>query len=255
MISSNQRGAMKINLRFIIGGLVALLIGIFIGFLITDQKLLFKVVFSNYDLLLQMFTVAVGGLIGAYSAFWLKSYNDDKKQREKEVTALNSEIFVSVRQLNAIRGIKKELEKYKTDFERSIILPSLSMSDFSDLKHKIEKIEFLYKKEEPQILYELVIVQQMFDIALNLIEDRNRFHFDEVRSVILKLHGAKKEIKYSEVEEILGSTLYREAISRSRKMYNHMEKLEEKLDDNYKKLREIAKKNYPGEGFISWIQE
>jgi len=73
-----------------------------------------SIVPKNYDYFIRALTVAVGGFIGAFSAFWLKGYEEKKKVKEMQKSALNSALFVLIRQINAIQCIKRDLDNYKT---------------------------------------------------------------------------------------------------------------------------------------------
>jgi hypothetical protein len=243
---------MKINLRFVIGLLTALLTGIFIGSAITDQNLLFEMTLSDGSILMSIFTVAIGGFIGAYSAFFLKSYEENIKVKNNEVAALNSAIFVLIRQRNTILILKKHLDKYKTDFERGFNLPAMAPPDYSGVRQNIEKLEFLFKNN-PQILFNLSIEQERFDQAMAAVNIRNNFYVDEIQITINKLRMNGELETLIGLESKLGERLYKGAIFQAQYMYEHVDKAEVTLEQTCNKLCEVAKDMYPKEKIIKWV--
>ncbi|HHP5494318.1 hypothetical protein [Aeromonas veronii] len=167
-----------------------------------------SVVPKSYDYLIRVLTVAAGGFIGAFSAFWLKSYEEGKKDKKKEKSALNSALFVLIRQINAIQCIKRDLDKYKTPFERGLSLPAMKPPDYSSVKQDIDSLQFLIDNDNAQIFMELTIEQERFEQAINSINIRNEFYVNEVQPA-LSFHALNgRPLPLAEFEEKLGERLF-----------------------------------------------
>ena len=213
-----------------------------------------SVVPKSYDYLIRALTVAVGGFIGAFSAFWLKSYEEEKKDKERQKSALNSALFVLIRQINAIQCIKRDLEKFKTPFDRGLSLPAMKPPDYSSVKQDIVSLNFLIDRDNAQILMDLAIEQERFEQTINSINIRNDFYVNEVQPA-LSFHALNgRPLPLAEFEEKLGERLFQGAINGSAVLYEHVYATDVSLHEKYTELRELAKKLFPGENFVAWTK-
>ena len=213
-----------------------------------------SVVPKSYDYIIRGLTVAVGGFIGAFSAFWLKSYEERKKSSEKQKQALNSALFVLIRQMNAIHCIKRDLDKFKEPFDQGLSLPAMQPPDYSSVKQDIDSLRFLIGSGNANILMELTIEQERFEQAINSINIRNEFYVNEVQPA-LSYHSLNgKPLPLSKFEEKLGERLFQGAMSGAEVMYEHVYASEISLDAKFKLLREIAKNLFPDEKFFDWVK-
>lgn len=213
-----------------------------------------SVVPKSYDYLIRALTVAVGGFIGAFSAFWLKSYEEQKKDKEQQKNALNSALFVLIRQINAIQCIKRDLEKFKTPFDRALSLPAMKPPDYSSVKQDIGSLNFLIDGDNAQILMDLAVEQERFEQTINSINIRNEFYVNEVQPA-LSFHALNgKPLPLAEFEEKLGERLSQGAINGSAVLYEHVYATDVSLHEKYTELRELAKKLFPGQNFVAWTK-
>lgn len=231
----------------IIVGLAALNIWYLSSVAITESVLP-----KNYDYLIGALSVASGAFIGAFSAFWLKSYEESNKEREARKNALNSALFVLVRKINAIGCIKRDLENYTTPFDRGLSLPAMKPPDYSDLRQDIYSLHFLIDIDKPQVLLDLTLEQERFEQAINSINIRNDFYVNEVQPA-LSFHSLNgRPLPLSEFEEKLGERLFQGAIQGAATMYELVYSSEASLHDKYEELRSLAKSLFPGEKFVGW---
>lgn len=213
-----------------------------------------SVVPKSYDYLIRALTVAVGGFIGAFSAFWLKSYEEGKKNKEKQKSALNSALFVLIRQINAIQCIKRDLEKYVTPFERGLSLPAMKPPDYSSVKQDIDSLQFLIDNDNAQILMELTIEQERFEQAINSINIRNEFYVNEVQPA-LSFHALNgRPLTLAEFEEKLGERLFQGAMNGAVVLYELVYASDASLHEKYTELRDVAKRIFPDEKFVAWTK-
>lgn len=212
-----------------------------------------SVIPESYDYIMRFMTVAIGGFIGAYSAFWLRKYEDNKSDLSKQKNSLNKALFVLVRQLNAILNIKSDFDKYDTPFHRGLSLPAMKPHDYSDLKLDIESLSFLLENRHPQILLELVTEQERFDQAMSAINIRNEFYVNEVQPA-LSFHALNgRPLPLEEFEEKLGERLFQGALNGATTMYEHVYASEITLEQTYSSLRKLAKELFPDDEFLKLI--
>jgi hypothetical protein len=213
-----------------------------------------SVIPKSYDYLLRVLTVALGGFIGAFSAFWLKSYEDGRKDKQKQKSALNSALFVLVRQMNAIQCIKRDLDKFKTPLDRGLSLPAMKPPDYSNVKQDVECLHFLIENDNASLLMDLMIEQERFEQAINSINIRNDFYVNEVQPA-LSFHALNgRPLPLSEFEEKLGERLFQGSLNGAEEMYDHIYASDFSLSEKYTALRELAVQLFPGEKFITWVK-
>lgn len=211
-----------------------------------------SIVPKSYDYLIRAFTVAVGAFVGAFAAFGLKRYEENKLSLKQQKAALNASLFVLLRQQNAISCIKRDLDKYETPFDRALSLPAFKPPEYSDVRQDIESLHFLIDEHEPQILMELTIEQERFEQTLNAINIRNEFYVNEVQPALSYYALNGRPLPLAEFEEKLGERLFQGAINGAKTMYELVEASDKSLEEKYTELRNIAKNMFPGERFIAW---
>lgn len=213
-----------------------------------------SVVPKRYDYFLQFAGVLIGGFIGAYSAFQLRRYEEAIAERRRQENALNQALFIFIRQMNAIMGLKGDFDKFKTPFARGLSLPAMKPPDYADLKHDLKELYFLLEKREPQLLMDITIEQERFEQALNAIAIRNDFYVNEVQPALSHHALNGRPLPLAEFEEKLGERLFQGAINGAQSMCELVDSSNESLPKTYKKLRETAVSLFPGARFVAWDQ-
>jgi len=210
---------------------------------------------QNFDYIIRILTVAVGGFIGAYSAFKLQAHQEYQVSLNARKAALNSALFVLIRQINAIQCIKRDFDEFNTPLKRALSLPAHEPPNYSDVKQDFKSLEFLIEKGEPQILLDLTIEQKRFEQTINSITIRNGFYVDEVQPV-LSYHGLNgRYLAMTEFEEKLGERIFQGAMKGANVMYDHVCASGLSLAKQHKELELIARKLYPRERFIGMKKE
>ena len=231
--------------------------GVIIGLVVLNLWYLSGVAVENavlpksYDYIIRAFTVAVGAFIGAFSAFWLKKHEEYKSEVKAQKVALNSALFVLIRQLNAIARIKQDFDKYKTPFDRALSLPAFKPPNYSDVRQDINSLHFLIDKGEATLLMELTIEQERFEQAINSISIRNEFYVNEVQPALSHHALNGKPLPLSEFENKLGERLFKGSINGAANMYDLVYSSAETIIECYTKLRDFSKQMFPGEKFVA----
>ncbi|WP_417316383.1 hypothetical protein [Cycloclasticus pugetii] len=244
---------MNVDIRILLGLLGALLVGIFFGFAIVDQDWLVSISSDKDGLIMNVFTVAVGGFIGAYSAFWLKANDDDRKRNELQINALNSALLILIRQINAIHGIKRDFDQYIAPLDRAFSLPAMQPPNYSDLKQNIDVLSFLIDSRNPHMLMKLTIQQERFEQAINAINIRNNFYVNEVQPALSYHNLNGRPLPVREFEEKLGERLFQGAISGAEGMYRLVESCDRSVSITYQELFALSRELYPKGKFLKWV--
>ncbi|MFT6349392.1 MAG: hypothetical protein ACJAYB_002413 [Psychromonas sp.] len=168
--------------------------------------------------------------------------------------AMNKVLFVSVRQINAIKNMRKEFSKFTLDLDKAFKLPAMKPPCYSELKYDFDELGFLLENH-PQTMMKLVVEQQRFDQAFNSIEIRNDFYVNEVQPVIGKLGYNRKSVSVDDFAEALGERLFEGAINGANNMYFHIEATDKSIIEMYDEISVVARKVFPGEKFIKWKPE
>ena len=243
---------MKVDIRMLLGLLGALLVGIFFGFAIVDQDWFASIMLNNDSLILNVFTVAVGGFIGAYSAFLLKSRDEERKLNEGQIKALNTALLVLIRQINAIAVTKRDLEPYVDPLDRAFSLPAMKPPNYLDLKLDIDSLSFLIDSSDPNMLMSLSIQQECFDQAINAINIRNDFYVNEVQKALSYLDVNGKKVSISEFQAALGERLFYGALNAAQNLYDHIEATDHSLRQVYKELLDLSRELHPKGTFLNF---
>lgn len=205
---------------------------------------------KNYEWFIRTLTIVVGAFAGAYAAFWLKTNKELLEKKDSQRSSLNNALFVLVRQINAIKNIKTELDKYSSEFEKSFVLPAIKPSDYSELKFDFNSLYFLMDGNHVQMLMELDLEEERFFQCISATMLRSEFLVHELQPA-LSFHASQGRItSEGTLQKYLGDRLFRGAVSSANNMYMHVNESHETLCHTFFKLRSIAKKIFPNDKFI-----
>ena len=100
------------------------------------------------------------------------------------VTAIKIARFTILRQINAITCIKKDLNEKQTDFEKTFKLLANQYPQYSNLKIDIKELIFFIEKGEVDLLQDLDIEQERFEVTLIAINKRNKHYLTYVEPAV-----------------------------------------------------------------------
>jgi hypothetical protein len=150
----------------------------------------------------------VTSFLGAGFAFLL---NDRAKARQTvrdQVAAVNRAQFTLLMQLNQLMLIQKKIEPFRHHPFRCIAMRSLLPFRDKVLPLDVNSLSFLLETDERQLLSELLLEQQRFNVAMQALNERSRIHIDEMQPRIVA--GIREEVEYLDSQwiEALGEPLY-----------------------------------------------
>ena len=205
----------------------------------------------SLDYLYKGITVLIAAFVGAFSAFKLNSKKEDDKKYTKQKLAMNKAIFVSIRQINALKNMQKEFAKYTNELDKAFKLPAMKPPCYDELKYNFDELSFLLE-DHPQVMMNLVIEQERFEQAFSSIEIRNDFYVHDVQPVLSKLALNGKDIIVAEFAKALGERLFEGAINGANTMYFHIETTNTSIVEMHDELSVVARKVFIGEKFVKW---
>ena len=194
----------------------------------------------------------LGTLLGATLAFRLNEDKEARKEQAARRAALNRALFVIARQKNAVTVIARELEPFKTDFERAFNFPPVKVPPYADLMHRFEELEFLLETKDINTILRLTIEQERFHQMLECLRTRNEFYVNELQKEIARLHLNGREFSGEAVAELLGERLFRTAMNASEVLRHHVETCAKSLPEMLSELRSVAKRIYPKHQFVGF---
>ena len=201
------------------------------------------------------FLALIGTFVGALFAFRLNENKEIRKLEMERKAALNRALFVLLRQYNAMRSLGKEIEPFKSEFERAFNCPALQPPPYSDLKQNFSELNFLLESPEPGVLMRLSIEEEGFHQALESVRIRNDVYVREVQPVIAQAGLNRRAVPVEEIQAALGERLLGSAINTSKYMYRNVDEAVRNLPSVHKELFSLAKKLYPRDKFIRAVSD
>ena len=196
----------------------------------------------------------LGTLLGATLAFRLNVDKELKKEDAAHRSALNRALFVLARQKNAVALIAREMEPFKTPFDRAFKFPAAKVPPYEDLVHRFEELEFLLNTSDVNAVIRLTVEQERFHQMLESLRVRNEFYVRELQPEIAR-HGLNgKEVSVSSVAQIFGDRLFGTAMNSSEILFNHVDSSLKSIPEMHQELRIVAKRLYPDSKFVGFAQ-
>ena len=231
----------------IFAGLLALNLWYFSSLAVTES-----IAPKSYEYMAQAVIIAIGAFIGSWSAVKLNENKEAADSYRLRKEALNQAIFVIARQMNAMRLIKQDIEKYQEGVQRAFNLPAQKPPKYSDLKQDINSLSFVLETDTPQILLDLTVEQERFDQAIESINVRNDFYVYQVQPAISQQGLTSLRVTRQQLREALGERIFEGAMQGARELSSHVVETDKSLPQMYSRLLDFSKKHFPGEKFVHW---
>lgn len=203
------------------------------------------------DGILKAYIVAIGGFIGAYSAFMLKRFEDIKITKEKRILSINIALFTMIQQINYIMMLKNSFNDFDGEFKRAFSMPAIKIPDGSNLKIDLDSLYFIIDNDNINLLLELAVEQSRFEQVIVAFEIRREFHETELQEQFSKHKITDRDISKEEIKRLIGDKVYYKAISCANAMHSHTNATEKSLLKKLTDLRSYAKKIFPDGKFTN----
>ncbi|MEY8238830.1 MAG: hypothetical protein RPT25_00635 [Cycloclasticus sp.] len=212
-----------------------------------------RVIPKGYDIALSFLIPLMSGFFGAYSAFKLREKEERAKTYENEVAAINTALFILGRQLNVIGNIRNAISLHKSDENRAIKLRANEIIDYKAIRLNLDTLGFLIPKGQTEILFALALEQELFELAIGVLETRSQFHIDHFQPAFEKLDIQNSDIHSREdFIAAIGEGLHSTLKVHTDNLYNTVEKSFISLYSTQERLRPVAFELYPNASFFSY---
>lgn len=196
----------------------------------------------------------LGTLLGATLAFRLNEDKESTKQHMARRSALNRALFVLARQKNAATLIARELEPFKTPFDRAFNFPAAKVPSYQDLVHRFEELEFLLNTSDVNTVMRLTVEQERFHQMLESLRIRNDFYVCELQPEIARHSLNRKEVSVTSVAELFGERLFGTAMHSADILRHHVELSVKSIPEMQEELHAVAKRFYPNSRFVGFTE-
>jgi hypothetical protein len=194
----------------------------------------------------------LGTLLGATLAFRLNEDKESMKEQMARRSALNRALFVLARQKNAATLIARELELFKTPFDRAFNFPAAKVPPYQDLVHRFEELEFLLNTSDVNTVMRLTVEQERFHQMLESLRTRNDFYIRELQPEIARHSLNGKEVSGTSVAELFGERLFGTAMHSAEILHHHVQSSVKSIPEMHEELRAVAKRLYPSSRFVGF---
>lgn len=209
-----------------------------------------RVIPTTYDYIINAIVVISAAFFGSYSAYFLSDKKEQTREYNKKINSLNSALFVTLRQFNALMVIKRELVKWENDPSRFINMPPRVNSSYSDLKIDLHGIDFLLRESNPNLLLELAVEQERFESAIMACSMRNDFHYKELQPALNAINFNIQNPTIQQLETAVGPKIAGTALKSTENVFSHVYLTHDSLSKIHSQLYKTAKELFPNETFI-----
>jgi len=196
------------------------------------------------------FLAVIGTFVGALFAFRLSERKELRAEARQHRVALNRALFIVLRQYNAMRWLKTNMDEHPEDYQISFNFPALKPPEYKDLVHDFDSLAFLFEDADPSLLMRLLVEQEGFQQSLESLKARNEFYVGEVQPAIAKLGVNRKVVQPAEFRANLGERLFEGAMSGALLARKNVNESCVSLLSLHGELFSVAKKLFPDTKFL-----
>jgi hypothetical protein len=180
---------------------------------------------------------------GAFFAYKFNSDREEKKKNEVNLASANKAIFTVIRIFNYVHSYNNQFIRNGKSNPGFYITIRPSLSGFNkDWKIDYDSISFLIAKSKPEILIDLVELEELFDNFKEILATRNRMHVEEVHPLMESAgitDGA--EVTMLDIDKVLGDRLSTMMKRITVSLIEETELLESKSEEVVHKLYDVMK--------------
>lgn len=205
---------------------------------------------KNYHYIITAIMMVSASFFGSYSAHHLHDKRDKEAKDKNRIEALNSALFTSLRQINAIAQLNKDLLEWKDKSNRFLFMPATLTRDYKDLKINFSTLEFLLLENNPTFLLLLSIEEERFESAIIATNMRSNIHKTELQPALSRASFHLMNPTFEQISLAAGDRITFSALKATDSMFNHVFMTHESYPKVHIELFNLAKKLYPNEKFI-----
>lgn len=207
---------------------------------------------QHWDVLLTSYLPALATLVAAfYGAKYAFKFQNDKEIKEntrRNIVNGNIAIFNMMRMITKLMDFQKQVIDPVRNLPINFLQMQPSIQINNDIKFNIETLYFLLGTDDKNLLGELVREEERYLVTLNAINERSRFHREEIQPTLDKagiIQGGNYSL--SNIESALGSFRFVTIKQSTTEVINLVDDTVISLKDASEKLTTCLKKYYNNE--------
>lgn len=207
---------------------------------------------QHWDVLLTSYVPALATLVAAfYGAKYAFQFQNDKEKKDnirRNIVNGSVAIFNMMRMTTKLMDIQKQVIDPARDLPVNFLQMKPSIKINNDIKLNIETLYFLLETDYNNLLEELVREEERYLVTLNAINERSRFHREEIQPTLDKA-GIVQGGNYSlaNIESALGSFRFVTIKQSTAEVINLVDDTVISFKDASEKLETCLKKYYKNE--------
>lgn len=207
---------------------------------------------------LTFITTFGAALAGAWGAYMLQVYKENKKIEKQNISSINKACFILLRQINAMEMFKRDLDKVRElpEIVRAFEIPAWKPNSYNDLKFNFEELSFLLDPDmvdskDLNLLHDLFIVQECFEQAIETINQRSIYFINKVTPEMEEKGIDEKPLTIEEIKNKMDINKISGLVFGTNNMYEHVDKTYSEIEVMEEKFVSFAKSLYPNQKFIT----
>lgn len=203
------------------------------------------------DMAINASATLAAAFLGSFSAYYLSVRREELKQRDTNAAAANTALFVLGQQMNRLQNIRAQfINPMRQDPFRFITIMPIHPTHGSLLRIDMASVAFMLDAH-PELLMELALVQDQFEIAEAVIRERSRIHHDEVQPA-MKRAGVSEgtTLTRSQIEELLGVRLLPHIERATDQMIDVVDNTHKRIQSLFPDMWDALKSQFPHRKFV-----
>ena len=243
-MSTTRVGPVWIPVSFLAGGGVALVL--------LDRLLRLESDNLQHGLL-EFAGIGFSTFVGAWAAFLLQSHRDDVKARADRAAALRRAQFALNAQFIVLEHIRRQQDPVRTDPDRDVRLKAFLYYreappiDLSSLNFLLESTN------DPDLLSTLHACQNLWNIAIGVLQQRSREHrrFLERVAAAIQARATPEDSTPEQMRAVVGPELRASLRSLTNALYKSLDEAVTANAQAFKRLSAQFGKQFPGERILT----
>lgn len=197
-----------------------------------------------YDDLAGFIASLVAVFSGAYIAFRLNQSKEVRIENERREESLNYSIFNLYRMINAVQRMAIYVGQYQDEESLAFSFRRNHHMDFDDLAFDYEKIAFLMKSSDPEILVDISDNHKKFRYFLVAIKCRKDFYEKHVDPIVFETFQDEERISVDDLKQALNPRVFRTCITLSQDIKDITEETLESLESMHGSLTDLLNRDF-----------
>jgi hypothetical protein len=186
----------------------------------------------------------------------LQDKKELRKERDINVLALNKVQVNLTQQLNVLVLINKDfIEPYKNHPILWLAVPAAPPRNYSKLQIDAGSLSFLVEKDRPELILEILVVEEKFQEVINLINLRSEAHVRRLQPQLERIgfrEGQPFDKSPAELEELLGPRLVLELKRLTAGLISNTEDAIQAHEEIIKEIKRVGAKMFPKKRILSF---